>query len=153
MQNRRLLPSAVALAVVLLVGCGGIDGDSSNPGSIMGVWTGTWTDSLGDQGALEITFSEGSIGMHMGSGQCGPTEFDYLFSQYGAFASEGNINFSVANCDCVGGLGCLLEGGIFSFRGTYGGGHMHGTYEATSNVCACCSCTANRSGTWAVSRS
>lgn len=153
MQNWRLFPSAVVLAVVLLAGCGGIDGDSSNSGSIMGVWTGTWTDSFGNQGTLEITFSEGSIGMRMGSGSCGPAEFDHLFSQFRAFASEGTIDFSVANCDCVGGLGCVFAGGIFSFHGTYGSGHMQGAYEATSNVCSCCSCTANTSGTWDVSRS
>ena len=153
MRNTRLFPSAVVLAVVLLAGCDLGDGNSSSSGGIMGVWTGTWTDSLGNQGTLEITFSESSIGMSMGSGSCGPAESDHLFSQSRAFASGGSIDFSVANCDCVGGLGCLVAGGIFSFHGTYGSGHMQGTYEATSNVCSCCSCTANRSGTWAVSRS
>ena len=154
-QKRRLFPSAVVLAVALLAGCAGVDGDSSNSGSIMGVWIGTWTDSLDNQGTLEITFSEESIGMKMSSGSCGPTEFDRLFNlQSGALASGGNIGFSVANCDCVRDLGgCLFAGGIFSFHGTYGSGHMQGTYEATSNVCSCCSCTANSSGTWEVSRS
>ena len=150
MKNKRLLLSAVVV-VVLLAGCYDDDDGSSGSGIITGDWTGTWTDSLGGTGCLEISFDEGFIGVKMRSGACGSAEFDYLTSQHSAFASGGNVDFLVANCDCTV-TGCVFAGGIFRFNGTYGSRYMQGTYEPTSPYCGCCSYIGNRAGSWEVAR-
>ena len=153
-------PILRVVAVVLLLFGGGcnVDDDSSGSGpNIEGEWNGTWSNSVNQSGTLRIVFSDDPsfpISVRMSSTGCAssPPGFDSLLSQSRPFAGDGNISFTVGNCDCVFGIGCLFAGGIFTFTGTYGSRQMQGTYEATSMNCDCCSCMSNRGGTWEVSR-
>ena len=129
MAKRLVLVLSVCLTVLLISSCGG-GGTSSGAVSVNGSWSGSWTSSTGDNGALSATFTS------TGSTFSGPvTIYNSYYANYVMTCKKRDILFATGTVS-----GSSVTIGVSSnaiiFVGTVSSSSISGLYEVYSGACS-----------------
>ena len=130
MDKRLVLVLSVCLTVLLISSCGG-GGTSSGAVSVNGSWSGSWTSSTGDNGALSATFTS------TGSTFSGPVT---IYNAY-CFGSEFATGTVSGSSVTIG-----VSSNAIIFVGTVSSSNISGLYEVYSGACS------GDSGTFSLSK-
>ena len=130
MIKRLVLIGLACLPAVLISSCGG-GGTSSGAVSVNGSWSGSWTSSTGDNGALSATFTS------TGSTFSGPVT---IYNSY-CFGSEFATGTVSGSSVTIG-----VSSNAIVFVGTVSSSNISGLYEVYSGACS------GDSGTFSLSK-
>ena len=136
MAKRLVLVLSVCLTVLLISSCGG-GGTSSGAVSVNGSWSGSWTSSTGDNGALSATFTS------TGSTFSGPVT---IYNSY-CFMSLKSSRILFATGTVSGSSVTIgVSSNAITFVGTVSSSSISGLYEVYSGACS------GDSGTFSLSK-